>query len=134
MQLQVAKVAVGCNATLPYKIKKFTHTLFKGEISMKIYKIVALAFAILLCIVGVVIGIRETLFWYVDNVWGGVIIVCFAILLLKTIGNFIEAIIDCNRYYVEKRKKEIDRQIAYQRFLNQQASNSAPNYNQSQNL
>ena len=35
MQLQVAKVAVGCNATLPYKIKKFTHTLFKGEISMK---------------------------------------------------------------------------------------------------
>ena len=100
---------------------------------MKIYKIIALAFTILFCVTGVVIGIRETLFWYGDTVRGGVIIVCFAILLLKTVGNFIEAIVDCNRYYVEKRKKEIDRQIAYQRFLNQQSSNRTPNYDQSQN-
>ena len=63
---------------------------------------------------------------------GKVIIVAFLIILLKTIGSFIEAIVDCNKYYVDKRKKEIDKQIAYEKFLNQQASNHVAKGDQSQ--
>lgn len=101
---------------------------------MKIYKIIALAFVTLLCVVGIIVGVQDGMFFYGDAIRGKVIIVAFLIILLKTIGSFIEAIVDCNKYYVDKRKKEIDKQIAYEKFLNQQASNHVANSDQSQKL
>ncbi len=47
---------------------------------MKIYKIIAFAFVTLLCVVGIIVGIQDGMFFYGDAIRGKVIIVAFLII------------------------------------------------------
>ena len=125
---------------------------------MKIYKIISLSLIILLCVVGIYIGMCAMDHWnyegypshqtyvggvgytgiqnavadtarnvaslisdmsFLINVGGNVILVCFFIKLLTTVEKLIEAIIDCQKYYAEKKKEKKEQMMAYQNYLNQ---------------